>query len=904
MILDASGSISTSNWNIIRTGLAAAVNSSDCIPHDGSVELTVIVFAEDATVGLGPVVLTDANNAEVVNNITNLSKSGIGLYTCISCGFCLAADTLANSPYFDSSLKQAINLVTDGVPNRCSCTVNVTCGYSGSSCSGTTGEASAECASAYALTTLNMTDDQDEIDAEGIGITNSSRDWLKNNIIFPATGYSTPPESWPPPGPGWVRVFTTFEEFVPSLCEKFEIMVYGSITAHKFNDLNGDGDQDVGEADLSGWTMTLYSGPDCSGSPLASNETNADGDVVFTGLEAGTYSVRETLEGGWTNSTALCQQVTIAAGESATLNFGNLCISPTAAFNATPTSGCAPLPVNFTDTSTGNPTSWNWTFGDGDTSPAQNPSHSYASPGTYTVSLTVSNACGSDDETKTSYITVNAKPTATASSNSPVCEGATIQLYGGPTGMTSYDWSGPGGWISSFQNPTRTGATAAMAGTYTLTVTNSNGCTDDESTSVTVNAKPTATASSNSPVSEGATIQLYGGPNGMNSYSWSGPNGFTSGLQDPAIPNATTAMAGTYTLTVTDSNGCTDDESTSVTVNAKPEASPPYILPECMCRSLMISSTEGGSVTTPGEGEFSYPCDTVVDLVAIPNPGYKFVNWSGDVATIADIHDTSTNITMCEWYSITANFEPEGSGYSLTISSMEGGSVIAPGEGTSIHAANTVVELVAQPSEGYQFMKWTGDVSAIADLYAASTTITMNADYSITANFQAISPIKYRLTLSGTTGGSVTSPGEGTFTYDEGTVVTLVATPDAGYRFTSWLSDVDTIANVNSASTTITMNANYFITGAFKFRVVGGCFIATAAYGTPTAEQINVLREFRDVVLLESDAGSRFVALYYQLSPPIADFIAGNELLRTLVRELLVDPFVWMVEATGDIWRN
>jgi DMSO/TMAO reductase YedYZ molybdopterin-dependent catalytic subunit len=78
-----------------------------------------------------------------------------------------------------------------------------------------------------------------------------------------------------------------------------------------------------------------------------------------------------------------------------------------------------------------------------------------------------------------------------------------------------------------------------------------------------------------------------------------------------------------------------------------------------------------------------------------------------------------------------------------------------------------------------------------------------------------------------------------------------------------------------------------------------GCFIATAAYGTPTAEQINVLREFRDVVLLQNSAGSELVALYYRFSPPIADFIAGNELLRTLVREFLVDPLVWIVEATG-----
>jgi hypothetical protein len=82
------------------------------------------------------------------------------------------------------------------------------------------------------------------------------------------------------------------------------------------------------------------------------------------------------------------------------------------------------------------------------------------------------------------------------------------------------------------------------------------------------------------------------------------------------------------------------------------------------------------------------------------------------------------------------------------------------------------------------------------------------------------------------------------------------------------------------------------------------CSIATAAYGTPTAEQIDVLREFRDVVLLKSTVGSQFVALYYRLSPPFADFIARSDLSRTLVRELLVDPVVWIVEATGDIWRN
>ncbi len=82
------------------------------------------------------------------------------------------------------------------------------------------------------------------------------------------------------------------------------------------------------------------------------------------------------------------------------------------------------------------------------------------------------------------------------------------------------------------------------------------------------------------------------------------------------------------------------------------------------------------------------------------------------------------------------------------------------------------------------------------------------------------------------------------------------------------------------------------------------CFIATAAYGTPTAGEIDVLREFRDSVLLESAAGSQFVALYYRLGPPAAGLIARSDFVRTLARELVVEPVVRIVHATGHLWRN
>jgi len=80
---------------------------------------------------------------------------------------------------------------------------------------------------------------------------------------------------------------------------------------------------------------------------------------------------------------------------------------PTAEFSGTPLSGEAPLTVDFTDLSTGSPTSWSWDFGDGvGTSSAQNPSYTYNNVGTYTVTLTATNAYGSDGETKVDYITV------------------------------------------------------------------------------------------------------------------------------------------------------------------------------------------------------------------------------------------------------------------------------------------------------------------------------------------------------------------------------------------------------------------------------------------------------------------------------------------------------------------
>ena len=151
--------------------------------------------------------------------------------------------------------------------------------------------------------------------------------------------------------------------------------------------------------------------------------------------------------------------------------------------------------------------------------------------------------------------------------------------------------------------------------------------------------------------------------------------------------------------------------------------------------------------------------------------------------------------------------------YDLTISSSEGGSVTTPDEATSTYREGRVVDLVAEADEGYRFVEWTGAVDTVADVNDAITTITMNDDYSITANLEEIP--EYDLTISSTAGGSVTTPGEGTFAYYEGADVELVAQADEGYQFVNWTGDMDDIANVNDATTTITINDDYSITANF-----------------------------------------------------------------------------------------
>lgn len=303
--------------------------------------------------------------------------------------------------------------------------------------------------------------------------------------------------------------------------------------------------------------------------------------------------------------------------------------------------------------------------------------------------------------------------------------------------------------------------------------------------------------------------------------------------------------------------------------------------------SLTTSSAEGGSVTDPGEGTFVYPVGENVTIGAQADVigHYRFAGWTGDVATIADPQAASTNITMYDSYSIAASFELEAGWDSLTISATSGGSVAEPGQGTFVYQDGDIVALIAEPDEGYEFVRWTGDVDSIADSSAEQTTIIMSDTYSITANFESWHPEPVALLIvSSTGGGSVISPGEGTFECTLGSMVILMAEANDGYQFAGWSGEADTIADVNTATTTITMDSSYSIRADFQTTTSRPCCTATAAFGTPMAKEIGILRQFRDEYLLANPLGRILADFYYGLSPPLAEFITERPGLKSVVR--------------------
>ncbi len=272
---------------------------------------------------------------------------------------------------------------------------------------------------------------------------------------------------------------------------------------------------------------------------------------------------------------------------------------------------------------------------------------------------------------------------------------------------------------------------------------------------------------------------------------------------------------------------------------------------------LTISSTDGGRVTQPGEGNFYYEHCAEVNLRAESESGYRFVKWTGDTEKIVDPYASRTSLdSMVEDYEITAVFERKK--YKLTVTSTEGGRVSTPGEGVFDYEHCTQVTLRAEPSSGYWFVEWAGDVDKLDDPASPYTTISMEGDYRIKAVFERKMHV---LSVSSTEHGEVEKPGEGVFPYGHGAEVELRAVADSGYRFAGWAGDNNEIPDHTAAETTITMLGSYDIRAVFERKThdvtlsatEGGEVVAPGA-GTFTFEHCTTVE-----ISAEPYCGYRFV---------------------------------------------
>jgi PKD repeat protein len=179
--------------------------------------------------------------------------------------------------------------------------------------------------------------------------------------------------------------------------------------------------------------------------------------------------------------------------------------APTASFTATPTTGTAPLAVNFTDTSSGSPASWAWTFGDGGTSTSPSPSHTYTATGTFTATLTATNSQGSTSASRTIIVNQPSAPTASFTASpttgtAPLIVNFTDTSSGSPT---SWAWTFGDGGTSNSPSPSHT-YTATGTFTATLTATNGLGSTSASRT-ITVSTTAVITPSDDTQVNQAGT---------------------------------------------------------------------------------------------------------------------------------------------------------------------------------------------------------------------------------------------------------------------------------------------------------------------------------------------------------------------------------------------------------------
>ena len=431
--------------------------------------------------------------------------------------------------------------------------------------------------------------------------------------------------------------------------------------------------------------------------------------------------------------------------------------NPPVANYSTSANLCLGEDINFTDNSTGSPTSWSWDFGDlVGTSSQENPTYNYSTSGTYTVTLTTSNAFGTDTHAQT--ITVNSLPSVDASASSiNICLGDTLELSA--TGADSFTWD------NGLGSGTTITVVPSSSMVYEVTGTDGNGCVNSDQVTVTVNLNPTISVSSTqNPSSCNASDGFITiGSGGTGNLEWTGP--ISGSVNNVTLPFITSGLgSGSYTFSFTDANGCAAQNISGTIVDPNSPNEP------LISQGDTISFCQGQSVdlTSSYVSGNTWSTNELTQTISVSTVGSYSVYYtdpSGCVSAEAFIEvvesapsniNTNGNVSICLGEDATLNASG-ASNYVWDNGAGSGASV------TVSPSANTTYVVTGIDANGCQAQ---GEVSLVVNSLPVVTTAT---DFSIcsgsAAGLSAIGASSYSWDNNGGNGSNISVSPNMTTTY-------------------------------------------------------------------------------------------------------------------------------------------
>jgi hypothetical protein len=246
---------------------------------------------------------------------------------------------------------------------------------------------------------------------------------------------------------------------------------------------------------------------------------------------------------------------------------------------------------------------------------------------------------------------------------------------------------------------------------------------------------------------------------------------------------------------------------------------------------LTTTSGDGGNVSTPGEGTYTYQQSQIVNISASADSCYHFVNWTGDAFTITNPNASSTTINMSTSNKyIVANFAMITYTLSLTANNS-GGSPYFDGTSPFNCGASASIHANTNTSGGYTFSGWT-PTAGIANASAANTTVTMSQARTLTASYIAPNGSTYTLSLAASPSAGGSPYFDGTSPFSAGTNASIHANTSSCYTFAGWTPNTS-VANASAANTTVTMSQNRTLTANYTIKTYTLSLTANNSGGSP-----------------------------------------------------------------------